>query len=49
MCQLWKSYGSFRGDAKASTWMYRVALNTAITRLKKEKKMVIVLELIKWY
>jgi len=36
--QLWKAYDSFRGDAKISTWMYRVALNTAITRLKKEKR-----------
>ncbi|MDH7445570.1 RNA polymerase sigma factor [Aquimarina sp. 2201CG14-23] len=36
--QLWKAYDSFRGDSKISTWMYRVALNTAITRLKKEKR-----------
>jgi RNA polymerase sigma-70 factor (ECF subfamily) len=36
--QLWKSYDSFRGDSKFSTWMYRIALNTAITYLKKEKK-----------
>ncbi|WP_109300857.1 RNA polymerase sigma factor [Aquimarina sp. AU474] len=36
--QLWKAFESFRGDAKISTWMYRVALNTAITRIKKEKR-----------
>lgn len=36
--QLWKSYNSFKGNSKISTWMYRVALNTAITRLKKEKR-----------
>ncbi len=36
--QLWKAYDSFRGDSKISTWMYRVALNTAITRIKKEKR-----------
>jgi RNA polymerase sigma-70 factor (ECF subfamily) len=36
--QLWKSYDSFRGDAKLSTWMYRVALNTAIGQLKKKKR-----------
>ena len=36
--QLWKSYKSFKGDAKISTWMYRVALNTAITHFKKEKR-----------
>jgi RNA polymerase sigma-70 factor (ECF subfamily) len=33
--QLWKSYPSFRQEAKFSTWMYRVALNTAITLTKK--------------
>tara|TARA_R110001583_G_scaffold122623_1_gene273929 strand:- start:169 stop:654 length:486 start_codon:yes stop_codon:yes gene_type:complete len=36
--QLWKSYDSFKGTSKLSTWMYRIALNTAITHLKKEKK-----------
>lgn len=36
--QLWKSYDNFLGNSKISTWMYRVALNTAITRLKKEKR-----------
>jgi RNA polymerase sigma factor (sigma-70 family) len=36
--QLWKSFGSFRNEAKISTWMYRVALNTAITHLNKEKR-----------
>lgn len=36
--QLWKSYGSFKENAKVSTWMYRVALNTAISSLKKEKR-----------
>ncbi|GGG35454.1 DNA-directed RNA polymerase sigma-70 factor [Dokdonia pacifica] len=36
--QLWKGFDSFRGEAKASTWMYRVALNTAFTFLRKEKR-----------
>jgi RNA polymerase sigma-70 factor (ECF subfamily) len=36
--QLWKSYNTFRGDAKFTTWMYRVALNTAITGFKKFQK-----------
>ncbi|WP_019669784.1 RNA polymerase sigma factor [Eudoraea adriatica] len=36
--QLWKSFDSFRNESKISTWMYRVALNTAISQLNKSKK-----------
>ena len=36
--QAWKAYANFRGDARFSTWLYRVALNTAITYFRKEKK-----------
>ncbi len=36
--QAWKAFASFRGDAQFSTWLYRVALNTAITFYRKEKK-----------
>jgi RNA polymerase sigma-70 factor (ECF subfamily) len=36
--QLWKSFGSFRNESKISTWMYRVAMNTAITHFKKRKR-----------
>jgi RNA polymerase sigma-70 factor (ECF subfamily) len=36
--QLWKAYPNFRGQSKFSTWLYRVALNTAISGLRKEKK-----------
>lgn len=35
--QLWHSYTSFRGDSKFQTWMYRVALNTAILGLRAKK------------
>lgn len=38
--QLWKAYPKFRGDAKFSTWMYRVALNTAITIYRKSKRQI---------
>lgn len=38
VAQLWKSYPSFREESKFSTWMYRVALNTAITSFKKTKR-----------
>jgi RNA polymerase sigma factor (sigma-70 family) len=36
--QLWKSFPLFRKEAKISTWMYRIALNTSIAHLNKEKK-----------
>mgnify|MGYP002758141960 FL=1 len=36
--QLWRSYDSFKGDSKFSTWMYRVSLNTAITLIRKKTK-----------
>lgn len=36
--QLWKAYPNFQEKCKFSTWMYRVALNTAIVFLKSEKK-----------
>lgn len=38
--QLWKAFPKFRGDSKFSTWMYRVALNTAITLYRKKKRRV---------
>ncbi|MCM5664310.1 RNA polymerase sigma factor [Galbibacter mesophilus] len=38
--QLWKAYPKFRGDAKFSTWMYRIALNTAITLYRKSKRQI---------
>ena len=36
--QLWKSFESFRGDSKVSTWMYRIALNTGLFHSKSAKK-----------
>lgn len=38
--QLWKAYPKFRGEAKFTTWMYRVALNTAITQYRKSKRKI---------
>lgn len=38
--QLWKNYSKFRGDSKFSTWMYRVALNTAISLYRKSTRRV---------
>ena len=33
--QLWRSFPSFRGEAKITTWMYRIALNPAISGFRK--------------
>jgi RNA polymerase sigma-70 factor (ECF subfamily) len=38
--QLWKSYPDFRGESKVSSWMYRIALNTAIAVYRKSKTSV---------
>ena len=36
--QLWRSFPSFRGQSKFSTWMYRVALNTALLSRRKRSR-----------
>jgi len=38
--QLWKSFDSFNEQSKWSTWMYRVAMNTAIYSLKLSQRKV---------
>jgi len=38
--QLWKSHQSFRYNAKVSTWIYRIALNTAIATFRKKKSYI---------
>ena len=38
--QLWRSFPSFRGEAKITTWMYRIALNTAISGFRKQTRYV---------
>jgi RNA polymerase sigma-70 factor (ECF subfamily) len=36
--QLWRSWSSFNANYKLSTWMYRIALNVAISFYRKERK-----------
>ncbi|MEC7769643.1 MAG: sigma-70 family RNA polymerase sigma factor [Bacteroidota bacterium] len=36
--KVYKSLPSFKGDSKLSTWMYRIAYNTCLDRIKKIKK-----------
>jgi len=35
--KVWTSIGNFRGDSKLSTWLYRIAINEAITFLNKQR------------
>jgi RNA polymerase sigma-70 factor (ECF subfamily) len=35
--KIWTSIENFRGDSKLSTWLYRIAINEAITFLNKQK------------
>jgi len=36
--QLWRSFDRFRGDAAFSTFLYRVALNTALMRVRRSRR-----------
>lgn len=36
--QLWKSFPSYRNESKVSTWIYKVALYTIFSKLRKETK-----------
>jgi RNA polymerase sigma-70 factor (ECF subfamily) len=36
--QVWRSIPSFRGESAVTTWLYRIAFNTAITWVTKERK-----------
>lgn len=38
--QIWKAYPGFRGDSKFTTWIYRIALNTAISGVRKAQRAV---------
>jgi len=38
--QLWRSFPAFKRESSTSTWIYKVALNTAISNFRKEAKRV---------
>lgn len=39
--QLWKSFETFRGESQISTWIYRVSLNTLLSKVRKDKNKII--------
>ncbi len=47
--QLWKSFPTFREESKFTTWLYQVAINTAIAGLRKEKKHIRTYEVSDFY
>lgn len=42
--QLCRSYNTYRKEAQFTTWMYRVAINTAVSQVRKKKNIVIPVE-----
>ena len=38
--RIWIALPAFRAESKVSTWIYRVAINTAITGLRKKKDFI---------
>jgi RNA polymerase sigma factor (sigma-70 family) len=38
--QLWRSFPAYRQEARPSTWLYRVALNTAISLFRRQLRRV---------
>jgi RNA polymerase sigma-70 factor (ECF subfamily) len=42
--QIWKSLPGFEGRAKITSWMYRIALNTAMSTFRKRKAPVAYVE-----
>jgi RNA polymerase sigma factor (sigma-70 family) len=38
--QTWKSFDTYRAESSRSTWLYRIAINTALQFLKKRKRVV---------
>ena len=43
--QLWRSVRNYRGESKFTTWLYRVAINTAINSIRKNKRSIHTVEL----
>lgn len=46
LINLWRGWKTYRPDHKAITWVYRVALNTAISWRRRKKRQVVMLPLV---
>ena len=42
--KVYKSIGSFKGDSEFSTWLYRIAKNTALDFVRKQKQSTLSIE-----
>ncbi len=40
LINLWKGFGSFRGESHVKTWLWRISINTCITFMRKSKRSV---------
>ena len=38
--QIWKSYDSFKGKSKISTWIYRISLNVCLSEIRKKERRI---------
>ena len=38
LIQLWRSFGTFRGESDVRTWIYRICMNACISFMRKEEK-----------
>ncbi len=41
---VWNNMQNFRADSKWSTWIYRIAVNTCLTQLRKKKETLVDIE-----
>lgn len=45
VCALWQAWPRFRGESAEATWVYRVAINTAVTQLRRRRRHVPIVRL----
>ena len=38
VANLWRGYSGFRGESTPSTWIYRIALNTCVSHMRRERR-----------